>query len=366
MSSVISAIGIATPSNCFSQMRIFNFMANATALSSTDVSRLKKIYEASGIEQRYSVLDDFGKQKNNYTFFGNGDELSPFPTTKQRALIYEENARLLAVMAIQSLLQKLPEFSLSAVTHLITVSCTGMYAPGLDIDLLELLGLDKTVERTCINFMGCYGAFNALKVADYICRANPDARVLIADVELCTLHFQRENTLDNWISNSLFADGAAAVLVETESAVAKPGCFRLHSFYTELVLEGKDLMAWRIGNTGFEMRLSSKIARSIETKMVDITGRLLSKAKLGIDEISSLAVHPGGRRILEVCHESLGFPKEAIADSFNVLRKYGNMSSASVLFVLENLSRHSVSGEKTLSYAFGPGLTIESMVLEKI
>lgn len=366
MSSIISAIGIATPSNCFSQMHIFDFMANATALSSADVSRLKKIYEASGIEQRYSVLADFGKQKNDYTFFGNGDDLSPFPTTKQRSVIYEENARGLAVMAIENLLQKLAGYSLSSVTHLITVSCTGMYAPGLDIDLLELLDLDRNVERTCINFMGCYGAFNALKVADYICRANPDAKVLIADVELCTLHFQKEKTLDNWISNSLFADGAAAVLVEAESSAAKPEGFRLNSFYTELVLNGKDMMAWRIGNTGFEMRLSSKIAKSIEARMEDITGRLLAKARLGIGEISGLAVHPGGRRILEVCHESLGFTREAMADSFEVLRKYGNMSSASVLFVLESLSQHSVRGEKILSYAFGPGLTFESMVLEKI
>ena len=366
MSSVISAIGIANPDHCFKQDQIFEFMARAHQLNDSQAARLQKIYAHSGIEYRYSVLPDFGSVNHDSAFIQHDNSLDSFPCTKQRMGLYEQYAKKISNDAINNLKSQLPDFSVSQVTHLITVSCTGMYAPGLDIDLLEMLGWATNVERTCINFMGCYGAFNGLKVADYICRAQPEAKVLIVDVELCTLHFQRGNSLDNWLANALFSDGAAAVLVENSENRSSGNGFSLKSFYSELVADGKQEMAWRIGNTGFEMRLSSQIAKNIKSKVEQVSEKLTKKAGLQMGDITKLAIHPGGRRILEVCNEVLEFPAEAMKHSFSVLRSFGNMSSASVLFVLQGLLKEAEAGANLMSFAFGPGLPFESMILETI
>lgn len=365
MSSIISAIGTATPSYRFSQKKVLDFMIDAHQLNPTQASRLKKLYEVSGIEYRHSVIPDFGDSAGNYNFFGSDSELKSFPSTHQRGLIYEEHAWQVCKKAIVDVLGTAGVQS-TDVTHLITVSCTGMYAPGLDIDLVEKLGLNYSTERTCINFMGCYGAFNALKAADYICRSQVDAKVLIADIELCTLHFQKENTLDNWIANSLFADGAAAVLVEPKENRSTRKGLLLKSFYNTLVPEAKDEMGWRIGNTGFEMRLSSQISKSIKGKISGVTSELVRTAKISINDISRFAIHPGGRRILEVCEEALALEEESLQFSYDVLRKFGNMSSTTVLFVLQHLLEVVEEGEQVMSFAFGPGLTFESMILETV
>ncbi|WP_207429277.1 type III polyketide synthase [Pedobacter sp. SYSU D00535] len=362
MESIISAIGTANPEYRFPQQQILNFMIDAHQLSETDGGRLRKLYDASGIAFRHSVIQDFGVPRGTFSFFGNDNHLSPFPDTKKRSELYEKTAKKIALEALQRLFQQrhiLP----TEITHLITVSCTGMYAPGLDIDLIQDAGLNPSIERTCINFMGCYGAFNGLKTADYICRADHTAKVLMVDVELCTLHFQRESTLDNWIANSLFADGAAAVLVESTKQASITGLI-LKTFYNTIVPEAKDEMAWRIGNSGFEMRLSSQIAKNIGRKINHVADQLIQKAGLAAASITQVAIHPGGRRILEVCEENLNLPEEALQSSYDVLRQFGNMSSVTILFVLQRLLQKIQPGEKAMSFAFGPGLTVESMILE--
>ncbi|MFD2161792.1 type III polyketide synthase [Paradesertivirga mongoliensis] len=364
MGSIISAIGTAAPVNRFSQEEILKFMVRAHQLNPTDSQRLEKLYNLSGIDYRHSVIPDFGSSKGDYNFFGNGENLEPFPKTQERSALYESTAKHLAAEAIKNI--KYGGNSLPAITHLITVSCTGMYAPGLDIDIIELLGLNKSIERTCINFMGCYGAFNALKTADYICRADQTAKVLVVDIELCTLHFQRESCLENWVANSLFADGAAAVLIESELHRSTQTGFRLKTFFNTLVTEAKDEMAWRIGDTGFQMHLSSHIAKNIGKKIKEVTASLIEKSGLSRASISHLAIHPGGRRILEVCEDMLELPEEALQHSYDVLKQYGNMSSATILFVLQKLLSETQPGDNIMSFAFGPGLTFESMILETI
>jgi predicted naringenin-chalcone synthase len=366
MSSILSAVSVANPSYRFSQNSILKFMIDAHQLQRNEALRLEKLYALSGIEHRYSVLSDFDKEQGDYSFFGNDTALTPFPTTADRGLVYEREAIGLCMQAVKQLKEQVPDLELNRITHLITVSCTGMYAPGLDIDLVEKLFLNKNIERTCINFMGCYGAFNALKVADYICKADKSAKVLIVDAELCTLHFQKENTLENWLANSLFGDGAAAMLIEPEESRSSAKGFLLKAFYNELVLDAKDEMGWRIGNTGYEMRLSSRIAKNIKNKVTDVTDLLLEKAGLTIRDISGLAAHPGGRRILEVCEEALSPHTPCLKHSFDVLKEYGNMSSVSVLFVLQRFLQETKPGEHIMSFAFGPGLTFESMILQAV
>lgn len=241
-----------------------------------------------------------------------------------------------------------------------------MYAPGIDIDLVDRLNLPSNTERICINFMGCYGAVNGLKTADYICRANPAAKVLVVSVELCTLHLQRLNTMDHWIANSLFSDGAAAALVEHTGCKMhlNPG-LELRTFYSEFMPHSRNEMGWYIGNSGFEMKLTHRVPRQIKDNIHGVAGRLLHKAKLTADEIEGYAIHPGGKKILQAVEEALELPEESNCFAYEVLREYGNMSSATILFVLQKIMQSGkLAKQNILSFAFGPGLTVEGMALK--
>ncbi len=369
MSSCISAIGTANPKYRIPQNDIYHFMVKAFRLNDTNASRLKRIYDHSGIEHRYSVIPDFGeKESNNNTFFGKTADFEPFPGTRERLSLYQDTAADLATEAVNVCISNHSEILTPSITHLITVSCTGMHAPGVDIELVEKLGLNPNIERTCINFMGCYGSLNALKVADYICRADPIAKVLIVSVELCTLHFQKENTLDNWVANSLFSDGAAAVIVENSAETkTRNKHLLLDTFYSEFLNEAKNEMGWYIGDAGFEMKLTSKVSRMILKHIQSISNKLLNKAGLKFKDISRFAVHPGGRKILEAAENALGFSTIANCFAYETLRDYGNMSSATILFVLKKLmdDPEGIDGENILGFAFGPGLTVESMILKR-
>lgn len=367
MESCISAIGIANPRNRIAQQDIYRFMANAFRLNSSTARRLKGIYDNSGIDYRYSVIPDFGfEDPGLYNFFQQTDDLEPFPDTQTRLKLYEKEAITIAVNAAKNCLERFGQGIVDQITHLITVSCTGMHAPGIDIELVDRLQLNRHTERTCINFMGCYGAINGLKVADYICRADANAKVLLVSVELCTLHFQKAPTLDNWIANSLFSDGAAAVLIENTAHQSGKGAYLLlKNFYSEFVVEARNEMGWYIGNTGFEMKLTSKVSKQIKKNIKSLTERFLQKAKVNMADITGYAIHPGGRTILEAVEEALELPEESNAFAYQVLKDYGNMSSATILFVLDKmLKANNLVDQKILSFAFGPGLTVEGMVLE--
>jgi predicted naringenin-chalcone synthase len=368
MRSCISAIGTANPKHRIRQSSILQFMVRAFGLDSNNALRLKKIYDHSGIDYRYSVIPDFGEEDfSNNSFFAKNETLEPFPCTQNRLQLYQHAAADIAAEAASDCLRVLPDGFAGRITHLITVSCTGMHAPGIDIELIEKLGLSRTIERTCINFMGCYGAMNALKSADYICRADQNATVLIVCVELCTLHFQKENTLDNWVANSLFSDGAAAVIVENTLNASVENHLQLQSFYSEFVPEAHNEMGWYVGNMGFEMKLTSKVSKLIKHHIKPITESLLRKAGLAFEEIDAFAVHPGGKKILEAAEAALEIPRAANRFAYDTLREFGNMSSATILFVLKKMmeDKEAAPGEKILGFAFGPGLTVESLLLER-
>lgn len=367
MGSCISAIGTANPQYRIPQQTIYHFMVNAFGLDANNAARLKQIYDGSGIDQRYSVIPDFAfSDTNQNTFFGKGANLEPFPDTQKRLSLYQETAVHIAADAVQKCFAQFDDDMAASITHLITVSCTGMYAPGIDIELVEKLGLNRRTERTCINFMGCYGAINALKVADYICRADTKAKVLVVSVELCTLHFQKVNTLDNWVANSLFSDGAAAVLVENEAnrSNSGPGLI-LKDFYSEFIPEASDDMGWYVGNFGFEMKLTSKVSKYIKKHIKPLTERVLEQSGLSFAQIDAFAIHPGGRSILEATEHALEIDSAMNELAYETLKEYGNMSSATILFVLQKILNSDIeAGKNILSFAFGPGLTVEGMILE--
>ncbi|RNI25983.1 type III polyketide synthase [Rufibacter latericius] len=364
MKSYLCAIGTANPPHAFPQQQIADFMAEALQLNEQDTRKLKALYRVSGIDQRHTALPDYGRQNGEYEFYPNTPGLEPFPSVGDRMQQYRKAALPLSVKAAQECLTQLPNLEVGQITHLITVSCTGMYAPGLDIELVEALGLSTQVQRTCIYFMGCYAAFNALKAADTICRADAHARVLIVCTELCTLHFQKQPESDHLVSNSLFADGAAAVVVSPKPL--SPLSLRVDAFHCDLAPSGHKDMAWHIHDFGFEMTLSSYVPALIKQGIGQLTQSLLQKLNLKLEEIELFAIHPGGRKILEVIEQALGLTTKDNRHAYQVLRQFGNMSSATVLFVLQALwqdlkpNRHEAP---ILSFAFGPGLTLESMLL---
>jgi predicted naringenin-chalcone synthase len=366
MNSFICAIGTATPPFKIAQAQTADFMAEALQLTSDETRKLKALYRVSGIAHRYTVLPDYAAANGEFTFFPNTPGLEPFPTVHQRMAVYRQQALPLSVAATEDCLVQLPGFNPASITHLITVSCTGMYAPGLDIDLIEALQLPFTTQRTSINFMGCYAAFNALKVADAFCQADPQAKVLIVCTELCTLHFQKYKETDHLVSNAIFGDGSAAVLVQSQPVAGRIN-LALAAFHCELMPAGKKEMAWQIADHGFEMTLSSYVPSMIQQGIKCLTQNLLRKLNLELPTIDLFAVHPGGRKILEAIEKALGLNPEHNCFAYEVLRDYGNMSSATVLFVLkalaQTLTRHHHQ-QPILSFAFGPGLTLESMLLK--
>lgn len=361
--SSISAIGTATPKHRISQSAIAAFMVRAMGLSGADSRKLQTIFRSSGIEYRHSVLEDYNKD-GNFSFYPNSADFEPFPSTEKRLCAFHDNALPLSVDAVQDALKSLPDFNLGSITHLIVVCCTGMYAPGLDIDLVKALKLPSTVKRTSITFMGCYAAFNALKVADAVCTSDPGAKVLVVCTELCSLHFQKTPTEDNLLANALFADGAAALVIEGESDRT---CLKVANFYSDLALEGEHDMAWKVANLGFEMKLSSYVPLIIKNGIKQLAHSLLKGLQKTLPDIRYFAIHPGGKRILEVIEQELNLSRSDNKAAYTVLQNYGNMSSPTVLFVLKEIFSNLTARDDDayiLSFAFGPGLTLESAVFQ--
>ena len=362
--SYLTSIGIAVPHNRFEQAEIGKFMMRAMQLDYENNRKLGAIFRSSGISHRYSVLTDYGKE-NDFSFYPNNENFEPFPATSTRLDEYQKHAPELSVAAINDCLSRQPGIDVRSITHLIVVSCTGMYAPGLDIDLVERLGLRHDVQRLSINFMGCYAAFNGIKVGDAFCKADPQARVLIVCVELCSIHFQKQATEDNMLANALFADGAAAVLMQGNPAAGLN--LVPEAFHNALSFSKDPQMAWRVGNLGFEMKLTSYVPEIIQSGIKKLTDEMLGKIKKNFSTIKHFAIHPGGKKILEVIEKELALSKTDNRHAYAVLNNYGNMSSPTVLFVLYYLLQDVTvqhNDESVLSFAFGPGLTLESILFK--
>ena len=348
---------------------------------------LRSIYHNSGIRKRHSVITDFSGSADPPLFFNPDGTRPDTPGTRRRNDIYAREARRHFTDLGKKLLRNTPGIRKEDVTHLVTVSCTGFFAPGPDYFVVRDLGLDTSTERYHIGFMGCYAAFQGLKMAHSFCMNNPDAVVLVLCVELCTLHLQFSDDTDAMISASVFADGGSGALVsarrpaaaapsdgimppgQTEDTMPSgqpsgtiPAHLEMQSFHSDLTPEGEGDMAWTIGNHGFEMRLSTYVPEIIRSHIGPALDTILRKAGLTRRDISRWAVHPGGRAILDKVQEALELDDEQIAASRTILREYGNMSSATILFVLKELvdAHHAPDPQTVFGMAFGPGLTIET------
>ena len=325
------------------------------------------IHERSTIETRHSACGDFlpGREPTLYKPGPDGIPISP--ATGDRNALYGKAARDLAVKLARKTIDSAEGFTAADITHIVFVSCTGFVNPGPDYHIIRELGLSENVQRYTLGFMGCYAAFPGLRMAAQFCDADPKAVVLVMCLELCTLHLQINELPDSILANSLFADGAAAAIVSARKPVAGRPAFLVRDFSTSLVTSGEQDMAWTIGNHGFSMVLSAYVPDIIGSNIRQMLGETLGRKGMTLDDIQEWAVHPGGRAILDRVQESLGLGAEALNASREVLRDYGNMSSATVLFVLKELLESAETEEAlTGAMAFGPGLTVETAVFERI
>jgi alpha-pyrone synthase len=309
----------------------------------------RRMASRANIAHRYSFLDP----EKSHGQFSSHDacefyRLGNFPNTAKRMELFEQNAPVLMRKAVDRL--ALNEKERSGITHVLVTSCTGLYAPGLDFEIVDHLGLSTDVERTMVGFMGCYAAINALKLARHIVRSDPKASVLMVNLELCTLHFQETQDLGQMLSFLVFADGAAASLIS-----ARGQGFSLGSFKAELVPDTRKLITWKIRERGFDMLLSGQVPGELSRALHE--GELMRER----DCIELWAVHPGGRSILDAVENGLELPADALAASRDVLSCFGNMPSATVMFVLQRMMKQARPGQRGCAMSFGPGLTAETM-----
>ncbi len=342
---IITHTGVAQAPFKHSQADILGFMLAHCPMPALEARKLKLMYALSGIAYRHSVLPDFSENYAQKLLFKNSTNIG----ISQRLAIYDQTAILMAQKAIEN-----ARINVQSVTHLITVSCTGMRAPGLDIALVHSLKMPTTVDRTSVNFMGCYAAIHALKQARNIVLAHKNAKVMIISVELCTLHFQAKTDEDNLAANLLFADGAAAVLVEGQGRG-----YKIINAHSELIHEAAETMAWDISETGFLMTLSALVPSVINQNI----SQFIAKATAGFEKPKHWLIHPGGKKILDVVQKTMGLSKQNLEISYQILSENGNMSSATLLFILNQAMKNKKEGNAIMA-GFGPGITIESLLLQ--
>lgn len=333
-------------------------MQKAYLLDESEARKLAFLYKHSEIQQRYSVINDFAKPENEWDFI-----IPDYtPSLDDRMKLFQTHSPALSVAAIKNAVEGF--IDAGQITHLITVSCTGMSAPGLDLQIAEALQLNTSIFRTSVNFMGCYAAIHALKMAQMICDSSVKANVIVVCTELCTIHFQQQYTQDNAASSLLFGDGSAAVLVS--NTISSDNSFTLKSFYSEVSYKGKEDMSWQLSNTGFLMKLSAYIPQLIQEDISALVDKALKNGNLKKDEITHWCIHPGGKKILEVIKQQLSLSIDDLSCSRKVLSEYGNMSSPTILFVLKEIMKGVQDKPANIfGVAFGPGLTMETFIASK-
>ena len=363
MSKIIS-IATAVPAYKHKQEQLLAFMEGAYNADEKQKRILGYLYGHSGIDTRYSVIPDFTLPVDEWAFFPRSRDLEPFPNLEHRMEWFQRNALPLSLESATRCLDGI--MNKEEITHLITVSCTGMSAPGLELQLMEALGLKPDTTRTAINFMGCYAAIHGLKMANDIVTAQPSAKVLLVCTELCSLHFQKAFTEDEITAPLLFGDGSAAALIVADED--RHSGIRLQSFYSEVLKDAKDSMTWRLSSSGFVMTLSGDVPEIFRADIGSLKDHALAKAGYADDAIKYWCIHPGGKRILEAIGKGLSLTHDDMAASYGILKEYGNMSSATVLFVLQRMWAQLMAdkGSPLFAAAFGPGLTMESIIMTAV
>jgi predicted naringenin-chalcone synthase len=367
MTLAILGIGTATPATVVTQNEALGLAQVLCCRTSEQLTWVPLMYTQTGIDSRHVTLprpliDDVlhSTRHSGSVFLPTGDIDDEGPTTAQRMAIYSADSGPLALRATASALEE-SGLNPAQVTHLVTVSCTGFVAPGIDLVLIRGLGLPATVERTHVGFMGCHGALNGLRVASAFTGADTNAVVLLVAVELCVLHYHYGWDPQRIVANAIFADGAAAV-VGVSPAQAPKESWRMAASGSCIIADTVDAMRWTIGDHGFEMTLSKQVPKIIARETGPWLTRWLAAKGVALGDVRSWAIHPGGPKILEAVEEGLGLPREATTDSRAVFAEHGNMSSPTVLFIVDRLRRRGAP-RPCVALGFGPGLAAEAALL---
>ena len=361
MGLVIDGIGTALPEMRIAQTEAAQAAAVLTCETIEEAQLLKYLYSRTGVQTRHSVLLETTSNGHPaaQSFYRSVRSTRSGPTTNERMERYEAEAAPLALAACLRALDD-GQTDPDQITHLITVSCSGFSAPGVDLALVRELPLPTGVARTHIGFMGCHAAINGLRVAQAFA-SDASARVLLCAVELCSLHHQYRARPDQVIANALFADGAAAVVGHGDASAAEQQ-WQVVATGSAIVETADELMSWRIGDNGFRMTLSAEVPQLIHEHLPAWIDGWLAAQGLAVADVATWAVHPGGPAIIQSVGEVLGLRPDQLETSHKVLAAHGNMSSPTVLFILKRL-RADAAPRPCVMLAFGPGLTIEAALV---
>ncbi|MEZ2391554.1 type III polyketide synthase [bacterium RCC_150] len=364
----VRSLETAVPPTVLVQAEARDVFASQPGLTRLGSRLVRTCFDSAAIDTRFTAVSELTLDNHveHPSFYdsASGEVLSP--STKVRNELFAIEATKLFIEAAKAAVGKCPDIDLQEVTHVITVSCTGFFNPGPDYKVVRALGLSPSVQRYHLGFMGCYAAFPALRAARQFCQADPAAVVLVICAELCSLHVRTSNDPDTIMGSAIFADGAAAAVVTAREPEGPEPPIRLDHFETVLTPVGEEAMAWNIGDEGFEMVLGTYVPHIIEEHITGALEPLFARdpslSGLPYSAITHWAIHPGGRSILDKVESKLGLSEEQMVPAREVLRNYGNMSSATVLFVLKHILGQDPSQreERICSMAFGPGLTVET------
>lgn len=356
----VLGIGTAVPPGVLPAKHAAEISAQLTASTPREANRVRSAVRLCRVAQRHSVLIEPGAEVD-LPFFTRRPDADPGPpSTAERMRLYAREAPPLAARAARDAMANAgvtPE----RITHLISATCTGFFAPGPDIELVASLGLSPTVARTHIGFMGCHAALNACAAARAIALADSDAVVLVVCVELCTIHYQQGVDRDMLVPNSLFGDGAGGVVFSAREPEKPSGATMLGSA-SHIFPNTSTAMTWTISDLGFRMTLASETPEFIRAGLRSPVEAFLAQHAMGIGDIAGWAIHPGGPRVIESALTALALDPHHADASREILRMHGNMSSPTVLFILKELAARGIRGP-VVALAFGPGLVAEMMLL---
>lgn len=361
MPASILALATTVPPHIYSQEETADKAIAILSIQHEKAEFLKRIYQNSAIQKRHSIIEDFLKPREEWEFWG-AQYPKTVPGMSARNHRYKEEAPKLALEVAKKVLEKWGG-DVSHITHIISVSCTGIIAPGIEFYLMQDLGLSYQVNRIGINFMGCFGAFKGLSVARAFALENPNNRILLVCTELCTLHLQADQDVETIMANSLFGDGAAAAIIGSDSKLDENPLWEIVRTHSLGFKNSFDKMSWEASDHGFFMRLSHTVPVHIGRHIKEFINDLF-KESVAIEECD-WAIHPGGKSILQSIERALELKPDQTNSSWETLSNYGNMSSATFLFVLDHLASQSTNRAWTAGLGFGPGLSAESILLRR-
>lgn len=381
MSLSIWGLGTALPEHTMSQDEALTMTTNIVSEDERQRRLLRMLFRRSAVQNRHTCVPHpiayewIANETNGDGYAGNGAETGNGsvatvmkrtvkwgPTTRERMQLYAEFASPLAKQAVGRAFED-AGVSPGDITHLVTVSCTGFDAPGIDIELIDSLKLPATTQRINVGYMGCHGAINGLRAAQGIAASQPGATVLLSATELCSLHYRFNWDDEGIIGNALFADGSAALVVGSGARTSSVPSFQLRGTGSCLIPDSRHVMSWKVGDHGFEMKLTAEVADKIVAHLRPWISEWLAQYGHTVESVQSWAVHPGGPKILSAVEEALSLPAESTQVSHEVLAQYGNMSSPTVLFILDRMRRANAP-RPCVALGFGPGLYAEAALFE--